>query len=352
MDKARHLRPFHDDTSGVPDDTAHSIAGAHAAGSEGRWPDELALDSLKQAAAAFERLTPDGDHQETYAKTVAAVHALCAAIANCEETGVERNEILAHLAASRAIHHRSPFAARVQEWPRGYPGDFETVEYLCDAVNRAEPGTVEHAIEAYALASPIAQQHRNKVAFQAGKITDAWRRTGGRPRILTIGCGGCRDLRSLAPEVVESNTEFVLCDLDENALDFALHHLGPLAERSTYLNAMIPRVLRRLLPYGPFDLAIAGGLFDYLPDRWITLSIRELTSRLLKPGGSLIFTNINRGNPYRVWLEYLANWSLIERDEQELRQLCLTAGMKDHEVDITRDATGLALLVQVSPSPA
>ena len=62
-------------------------------------------------------------------------------VAAGEEAGVERNEILAHLATARAIHHRSPFAARVTDWPRGYPGDFETVEYLCDAVNHAEPGT-------------------------------------------------------------------------------------------------------------------------------------------------------------------------------------------------------------------
>ena len=93
---------------------------------------------------------------------------------------------------------------------------------------------VAHAIEEYALASPIAQQHRNKVAFQAGKITDTWRRKDGCPRILTIGCGGCRARRSLPEEVRSSEIEFVLCDLDETALDFALHHLGPLAERRTY----------------------------------------------------------------------------------------------------------------------
>jgi SAM-dependent methyltransferase len=328
--------------------TSSTSQNGGSADSRTSWPDEQAIDSLKNAAAGFEALRANGDRAKTLTATVEAVRELCVAITACEEAGVERNEILVHLAASRAIHHRSPFAARVQDWPRGYAGDFETVEYLCDMVNRAEPGTVEHAIEEYALASPIAQQHRNKVAFQAGRITDTWRRTNGRPRILTIGCGGCRDLRSLAPEVVNSEIEFVLCDLDENALDFALHHLGPLAGRSTYLNAMIPRVLRRLLPYGPFDLAIAGGLFDYLPDRWITLSVREITTRLLKPGGSLIFTNINRGNPYRVWLEYLANWSLIERDEAEMRQLCATAGVSDDRVEITKDRTGLALLVQVA----
>jgi len=63
-----------------------------------------------------------------------------------------------------------------------------------------------------------------------------------------------------------TDVEFVLCDIDYEALDVALHALGPLAGRCTYLNATVPRVLRRLVRLGPFDLAIAGGVFDYLPD--------------------------------------------------------------------------------------
>jgi SAM-dependent methyltransferase len=94
--------------------------------------------------------------------------------------------------------------------------------------------------------------------------------------------------------------EFVLCDLDYEALDYALHALGPLAERCTYLNATVPRVLRKLVPFGPFDLAIVGGLFDYLPDRWVTLCARNIWHTLLAPGGNLIFTNIKRGNPRQL----------------------------------------------------
>ena len=59
---------------------------------------------------------------------------------------------------------------RLQAWPRGYPGDFETVEWLCDARNRAEPGTVPWALEQCSLQSPLAQQHRNKVGLQGRAI--------------------------------------------------------------------------------------------------------------------------------------------------------------------------------------
>jgi extracellular factor (EF) 3-hydroxypalmitic acid methyl ester biosynthesis protein len=308
--------------------------------------DDVALESLKNAANALVALDVAPTGEDLNEAVARAVNSLCRAIEACEDAGIDKREILAHLGLARAIHARSPFMARAQEWPRGYPGDYETIEYLCDAVNRAEPGSLGHALEALALRSPITCQHRNKVAFQADAILSACNRKKGCVRILSIGCGGCRDIRSIAQPLLEAKAEFVLCDLDYEALDFALHALGPLAERCTYLNATIPRVLRKLVPFGPFDLAIAGGVFDYLPDRWVTLSARNIWHTLLAPGGELIFTNIKRGNVFRVWLEYLGNWELRERDETEILQCCAEADIPISAVQIQVDQTGLALLVK------
>jgi hypothetical protein len=44
--------------------------------------------------------------------------------------GVPPGRILQLVARAREVHARSPFVRRLQSWPRGYPGDFETVEYL------------------------------------------------------------------------------------------------------------------------------------------------------------------------------------------------------------------------------
>jgi SAM-dependent methyltransferase len=308
--------------------------------------DDVALESLNESVSALVALdgAPPGEDLNTAAEV--AVESLCRAIEGCEQAGIDRREILARLGTARAIHARSPFMARAQDWPRGYPGDYETIEYLCDAANRAEPGSLGHALEALALRSPITAQHRNKVAFQADAILAACTRQEKGVRILSIGCGGCRDIRSIARPLLQAKAEFVLCDLDYEVLDFALHALGPLAERCTYLNATIPRVFRKLVPFGPFDLAIAGGVFDYLPDRWVTLSARNIWHTLLAPGGELVFTNIKRGNPFRVWLEYLVNWELRERDQPGILRCCAEADIPTSAVQIHTDATGLALLVR------
>jgi hypothetical protein len=260
-----------------------STAQTLVMGEQHSWPDDLALGSLRRAAAALVALDTTPARDDLPRAVERALRALWRAIEGCEEAGIDKREILAHLGDARAIHARSPFIARAQTWPRGYPGDFETIEYLCAAENRASPGTVPHALEECALPSAITAQHRNKVAFQADAILAACRRTDGRARILSVGCGGCRDIRSIANALLPTSAEFVLCDIDYEALDFSLHALGPLAGRCTYLNATVRRVLRRLAPFGPFDLAIAGGVFDYLPDRWVILSARTIWQTLLAP---------------------------------------------------------------------
>jgi extracellular factor (EF) 3-hydroxypalmitic acid methyl ester biosynthesis protein len=309
------------------------------------WPEDLALNSLRNAAAEFVALDTTPAPDDFPAAVESALQTLWHTIEECEDAGIDRREILAHFGEARAIHARSPFIARAQTWPRGYPGDFETIEYLCAGENRALPGTMAHALEDLALRSPITGQHRNKVAFQAEAILRACHRTDGRARVLSIGCGRCRDIRSITSSLLTTAAEFVLCDLDYEALDFALHALGPLASRCTYLNATIPRVLRKLVPFGPFDLVIAGGVFDYLPDRWVTLAVRSIWQTLVASKGSLVFTNIKRGNPFRVWLEYLVNWVLTERDERDIVARCSEAEIPLSSVFIEPDHTGLALLV-------
>jgi hypothetical protein len=70
------------------------------------------------------------------------MHSLATAITTSEDVGVTRLEMPRVLDGVRALHARPPFVHRLQTWPRGYAGDFETVEWLCDARNRADPGTV------------------------------------------------------------------------------------------------------------------------------------------------------------------------------------------------------------------
>ena len=79
-------------------------------------------------------------------------------------------------------------------------------------------------------------------------------------------------------------------------------------------------------------------------------TIRAPFSRdgLLAADGSLFFTNIAEGNPYRPLIEYFGDWFLIERSEETLRGYCDAAGIPAQNVAVTREETGLAYLVEIT----
>jgi len=221
------------------------------------------------------------------------------------------------------------------------------VEWLCEARNRAEPGTVPWAIEQCSLQSPLAQQHRNKVSLQAGAILSTLA-ANPTARIASIGCGGCRDLSLIQNLVPSSHGTFVLIDSDADALAFARERLDRLDGRCRFVHGRVPRVLSKVRDAGGFHLVVAGGLFDYLPDRFAVATLAAARDLLL-PGGRLLFSNIAVGNPFRPWIEYLADWHLIERDDADLLRLLGEAGFGDGAT-VSRDSTGLALVADAVSS--
>jgi SAM-dependent methyltransferase len=282
--------------------------------------------------------------ERLYHEVLSSVHELCAAIVECEQETMTREQIVEVLQPVRDVHARSPFVERLQKWPEGYAGDFKTVEYICNASNQAPANSIEYFCEQYALTRAIAQQHRNKVQIQAARILRAMLEKPGESKILSIACGSCPDLRSI-PRLESIAGEIWLNDADRNALDFAQERLGSVREKLHVVHGRVPRATLKI--DRQFDLVMAGGLFDYLPEAHAIYLIRDVTRRLLAPGGTFFFTNIARGNPYRPLIEYFGDWKLIERTEDEIVDYCLRAGVTRDRIRVTREATRLALIIEI-----
>lgn len=252
-----------------------------------------------------------------------------------------RQEILVQIDDIRKAVAESPFLQRTQEWPAGYPGDFQTIQYMLSGINKAMPGTLPYAVEAYFLQSSICGQHKNKVAEQARLIRETLLHKPGA-RILSVGCGTSEDIFQCLPEAERSDCHFTLVDIDLMALHYSIKRLQPIADKITLLEGNIYRVIKRLT--GSFDLIIIGGVFDYLEDKIIVALINELGGRL-REGGKLYFTNIAEGNPYRVCMEYLANWVLIERSHTALEALLRKSNAAHLPYTIRKEAAGLTWLI-------
>lgn len=289
-----------------------------------------------------------------YNLVVGQLHQVVSRVITCEAEGVAKDDILKTLAPAKALHSQAPFIHRCQTWPRGFPGDYETIEYLYHARNQAPADTIAYYCEEYALLSASTQQHRNKLQHQAQLVTRVALEAPAPVRILSLAGGSSLELQSILP-VLQSrgaDIELVLNDTDPEALDVARAALTDLGESCRTVPGNVVEVLAwEGDELGQFDLVLTGGLCDYLSDKHIAFLLRNGRNMLLKPGGTLFFTNIATGNPYRPWMEYLADWVLIERSRADIERLVQKAGFdpsNPDEVRISRDATRLTWLVAVT----
>lgn len=250
------------------------------------------------------------------------------------------------LAPSRQVLATSAFVERCQRWTRGYAGDFETIEHLVAGANQSVPGTLGWHFEHILLESPIVRQHRNKLMHQSIVIENAISRNKAA-RVLSIGCGGGLDFLPVRHCLSNFEGEIVLNDREPAALEAAAQRLRPVTGRFRLQPGNVLNVVRQLSHGARFDLVVAGGLFDYLPDRAIVLLLRLIVQNLLHAGGVLLFTNIAEGNPARALMEYAANWFLLERSESVIVELAREAGIPDSYIRIAREATGLTLICKL-----
>src|SRR5205085_12311966 len=132
----------------------------------------------------------------------------------------------------------------------------------------------------YALRSPISQQHRNKLATQARLLGGA----AANPcaRILVLACGSALDVQMALPSMQASCASLVLNDIDADALAAARQALHNIESRCEFHTGNAVRFVASLGRVGAtFDLVLAGGLFDYLPDKHVSYVVSNIYDRLL-----------------------------------------------------------------------
>jgi hypothetical protein len=127
-------------------------------------------------------------------------------------------------------------------------------------------------------------------------------------------------------------------------------------EEAGFTREQIVRVLepvRRILARSDF----VRGLHDVrprprrrpvrLPSRQTGVLPHPAVRRVAQRRRHVLLHHIERGNPYRPLIEYFGDWFLIERTEEDIFQLCAAAGVRSNKIEITREQTGLTLLVEI-----
>jgi extracellular factor (EF) 3-hydroxypalmitic acid methyl ester biosynthesis protein len=255
----------------------------------------------------------------------------------------------------------SPFVHRTFTKPLGYAGDYEMVNMM---LRDPAEGQSSYAklINILNLTQGAAVAHRNRITLlvehllaEAKRIPDL-----GRPfHALNVGCGPAHELQRLvAGEAHPEAFKFTLLDFNAETLSHAREAIiakcrpGGAPEIAT-IHKSIHTLLKDALGRGDsqppvlYDMVYCAGLFDYLSDK-ICQRLLRLFLQWTKPGGLVLATNVHNRNPMRGLMEFLLEWHLIHRNEQDM--LALTQGHRNSNVHT--DATGINIfLLMRNPDP-
>jgi extracellular factor (EF) 3-hydroxypalmitic acid methyl ester biosynthesis protein len=254
----------------------------------------------------------------------------------------------------------APFPHRTFNKPLGYAGDYEMVNMMLRTVH--EGGSLfAKLVNAWFLHQPPAQAHRNRVKYLADKLTQETLRAksaGREARIFNVACGPAHEIQKfLAEQTLSSNSRFTLLDFNEETLQYARTQLTEISTRhgrGAKLN-FVKRSVQAVLKEGgrsvarpaqeQYDVVYCAGLFDYLSDP-ICQRLLNVMYEWLAPGGVLISTNVDPGNPMRKGMEHLLDWHLIYRTGPRMLAMKPRQAGED-AASVHSDETGVNVFLEV-----
>ena len=243
--------------------------------------------------------------------------------------------------------------------PFGYAGDYKII----DDIYLNHPKTIgfDRLYDNYFQMSSISVAVRNRKEdfkrFICNFLADV-RNKNQNLKIMDLACGPSRDVKELLSENSRglfNNVHFDCFDADQRAIDYSKKLLGPLGRQVNFTQMNIIKLaLAKEIENNiavKYDIIFSTGLFDYLDTR-ISIRFIQNLSKLLKTGGILAISDVRDkySNPSIYFMEWVADWSLIYRDDDDFRNLFLKAGFSRNQLVTGYEQQGIMQYVIASKS--
>lgn len=219
----------------------------------------------------------------------------------------------------------SDSAERWYSKPRGYAGDYLSIERYYENQSSGA-GRLGPAIDRAFLDLPASQAVRNRLNLLIEQIGETVATTEGDvTKIASLACGPARELFDYYEKSEEPKTlQTTLIDMDLQALAFVADKRDRrgLRKRMRLVNENLIYLAagRSQIDLEPQDLIYSVGLIDYLADKHVVALI-NFCHDTLRPGGRLILGNFHTSNPEKAMMDYLVDWRLIHRTEDDINRL-------------------------------
>jgi len=230
--------------------------------------------------------------------------------------------------------------------PYGYSGDFKIIDDMYQ--NNPSSSGFNRLFDNYFQVASICVAVRNrKEDFKRLIANFVNERKEKQLRIMNLGCGPCRDIQELfmARSLLNDKVTFDCYDHDDRALSFAKSLLGS----NPNINFIKENALRLAATKNisskidkKYDLIYVMGVFDYFNHK-ISVRLVSNLKKLLKQGGVLAVSNVRDrySNPSIHCMEWVGEWILIYRIEEEFNKIFFDAGFKEANLRIQYEQQGI-----------
>lgn len=230
--------------------------------------------------------------------------------------------------------------------PFGYAGDFKIIDDIYQ--NRPTTNGFVRLFDNYFQMSAISVAVRNRKEDFKRLITNFINnRQNCNLRVMNLASGSGQELKEILSSDIAlyKNTTFDCYDNDERAIKYAKALLiGYSNVNFIKENAM--RIAFRKDVYSiidkKYDFIYATGLFDYFSERVAIALVRNL-KKLLSPNGVLSISSVRDkySNPSVHYMEWVGDWNLVYRDDEEFKKIFLEAGFRDNELRVQYEQQGI-----------
>ena len=316
------------------------------------------IERFKQAVfAANEEAANHGDEvpEATRDRIVEEFHSFSLLLNEVMTHDIDNDRIREEV-AMRLQHELLPYilmadtAERFYTKPRGYAGDFLTLEMIY----RNEPGgqnAVGRLIDHCFLDLSAARAVRHRRGLLTAEIDAAIAsRSGETTRITSLACGPAREVFDAFSQLDDtSGLHANLLDIDLQALAFVSDKAASLHldRQMSYVSENLIRLAlgRSESHIRDQDLVYSIGLIDYLGDD-LVVRLMDLVHGMLRPGGRIILGNIHPRNSTRGLMDHVLDWRLVHRTEQDMDRLFEASAFGGPSTNIRFEAEGINLFAE------
>ena len=339
----------------------------------GRLPDEAIPGPLRETVETFKAGMLEMDRQlalsarrgEERPDAQARVNELCEALVATltEAVAHERDPRRADGYGAYTLRETFPyimksrFCDRCFSKPRGYAGDFSTIELLYQNQPSGD-GRLGPLVDAWFLNQPPAQAVRARRVLVrdllAERIQSHAKPVEGelgdeRFRVLALGSGSARELFDLFQVLRDPRRVLATClDIDVEALAYGAHLAREqgLEERFLWAKENVLRLGRNrgTTRPAPQDVIYSVGLFDYLKDETVVQVLNWVHANLA-PGGQAIVGNFDVHCKGRAFLDYVLDWRLLYRTPEQMLELFARSAFGRGRAEVRWEATRINLFV-------